>query len=111
MEHTYRFHTTAHMKDHNCDKYFILPDAIGDFRYRANNLKTAMSDFLDDIAERGYTISANAFRNREPIYTDIDKQCGYLFTCQADFRTDTGWSKQYFNLFVRIYEEILPDFY
>ena len=112
----YLFRTTATMKEYNCRKWWINSDVISDIEIDAENLKQALKEYQEIVINKFYIdISNNAIKNKSPMYIDTKsgvKQIGFVITASGDFdRGDyTGFSKQYFDLWIEISEKNDVDF-
>ena len=104
----YLFQTSATMKEYNNKKWWIDSDIIKDITINAESLNYALLKYQEFCDERhGVSISANAIKNKEPIYIDTEtgaEQCGYILTAKTDFCDDNNykWTAQYIDLWINI---------
>jgi len=112
----YEFDTTCTMKEYNNKKWWIDSGYVRRINIEAENLKSAILQFRDELENRYYiSVSNNAIRNKNPMYIDRKEntplQIGYVFTGKCDMQYDNGtWSAQYIDLWVRIRETKEIDF-
>ena len=110
---TYLFCTTATMKEYNSRKWWIDSKIVRDMEIQAENVLSALNIWRARVSS--VDISANAIKNRDPMFCDFKdgstKQVGYVITASTDFETDNyKWSKQYIDLWVTIKEIAFCDF-
>ena len=103
------FQTTTTMKPHNCKKWCIDRDIIGQLKIEAVNMTEALKQYIELVQDRHYIgISNNALRTKQGMYRDDKngepKQVGFVITGSCDFRDDEHykWSTQYIELWVEI---------
>lgn len=105
---TYRFETTATMKEYNRRKYWIDAGIVRPVKVQAENVKAALQLYRETVESRDYIqISDNAIKNPAPMYIDQKSgdplQVGYVITAATDIYTDDGRStKQYIDLWVDV---------
>ena len=105
---TYMFRTTATMKEYNRAKWWIDSNIIRTKYIHAENLKAALTEYARETAENNYiTISANAIKNRAPMYIDTKegtpRQVGYVITGKTEMQRDNGtWTTQFIDLWISI---------
>ena len=115
---TYRFETTATMKEYNNNKYWIDRGIIRPIIIQAETVKQALLKYRDIVAERDYIIiSNNALKNKNAMYIDTAAgeaiQTGYVLTGSTeiyDQSANINGSKQYIDLWVKIEIVSYPDF-
>ncbi len=104
----YFFQTSATMKEYNNKKWWIDSDIIKNIIIEAESVDDAILIYKEHCNDKhGVNISANAIKNKEPIYTDTEtgaEQCGYILTAKTDFCDDNNykWTAQYIDLWVNI---------
>ena len=106
----YLFRTSATMKLHNMNKWWIDPKMVGEMMIQAENVKEALTEYQKAVSEKAYiTISDNAIKTKNALYRDTEEgqavQIGYVITGSTEFEKGdhTGeWVKQYINLWVEI---------
>lgn len=112
----YLFNTVASMKEYNRSKWWIDSDIIKSIDIFADNITAALKEYQETVINDFYIdISNNAIKNKSPMYIDTKsgvKQIGFVITASCDFdRGDyTGFSKQYFDLWIEISEINDVDF-
>lgn len=113
----YRFHTSATMKEYNCDKWWIDRGIIPDMSISADSVRSALEIYRQRVNDEHYiTISANAMKNKAAMYRDMKDgstiQTGYVLTAKSYFedRSANVSSYQYIELWVEITELCYPDF-
>jgi len=109
----YLFCTTATMKDYNSRKWWIDSKIVRDMEIEAEDVLSALNIYRARVSI--VDISANAIKNRNPMFCDFKdgstKQVGYVITASTDFQTDNyKWSKQFIDLWVTIKEVSFCDF-
>lgn len=114
---TYRLETTATMKPHNREKWWIDSGIVRPVEVQAESVKEALTLWRNIVQERDYIeISRNALKTKNPMYQGYKdgrtEQVGYVITGKAEFdRGDyTGYCTQYIDLWVRITIVETPDF-
>lgn len=108
---TYRFETTATMKEYNHRKYWIDSGIIRPVKVQAENVKAALQLFRETVIERDYIdISKTAIKNPEPMYIDrkdgTTTQAGYVITAATEIEN----TKQYIDLWVSVSQLVPVDF-
>lgn len=104
----YMFRTTATMKEYNRKHWYIEPSIIGTKYINAESVREALQAYADEVTQHDYiTISANALRNKLPMYIDTPngqpQQVGYVITGKTEMqRNDYSWSTQYIDLWVSV---------
>jgi len=112
----YLFKTTATMKEYNCNKWWINSNVVSEISVDAENIHQALKEYQEIVTNKFYIdISNNAIKNKSPMYIDTKsgvKQIGFVITASSDFDRGnyTGYSKQYFDLWVEISEINDVDF-
>lgn len=113
----YRFDTTATMKEYNRAKWYIDPDIVRPFEIDAENLKTALAAWREYVQNDCYVeISESAMTRKSPMYVDQKDapplQVGYVITGKTEFERGNygGWSTQYIDLWVNVYQIGRVDF-
>lgn len=113
---TYRFETTATMKEYNRRKYWIDAGIIRPVKVQAENLKAALQLYRETVNDRDYIqISENAIKNPSPMFIDLKdgttKQTGFVITAVTEIETDNyKYSKQYIDLWVDVSRLAPVDF-
>lgn len=113
---TYRFETTATMKEYNARKWWIDSGIIRPVEIDADDLKTALEAWRDRVQDRDYIeISNNALRTKNPMYIDRDGdavQVGYVITGKTEFEDRDRYrtTTQYIDLWVTVKVVTTPDF-
>lgn len=114
---SYIFKTTATMKEYNNKKWWIDSNIVGEIRIAAENIREALEKYREAVEEKHYiTISANALRNKSPMYIDTKdgetKQVGYVITGKTEFedRDNYRWSTQYIDLWVSVLTVVDTEF-
>lgn len=115
---TYLFNTTATMKAHNRDRWYINADIIPVMYINADSVTEALNIYAERVRDEHYIdISTSALRRKYAMYTDTPSgdtvQTGYVITASMDFETEDPrepWSKQYIDLWVSIQLVSYPDF-
>lgn len=107
------FDTSATMKAHNTDKFYIDENIIPQFTTAAGNIAEALSTYVEHAGKYGVEISENAMRTKQPIYIDDEngnpEQVGYMLTGSTIFENSRYKStKQYINLWVEISNKTNP---
>lgn len=103
----YMFRATATMKPYNSRQWYIDSRIIPTKYIEADNLREALSAYAEEASSRHYiTISANAIRNRQPMYIDTpedSRQVGYVITGKTRMpREDGTWTTQYIDLWIMV---------
>ena len=112
----YIFKTQTTMKEYNRDKWWIDADIVPTIRVYAENVKQALKNYAEKVADKCYIdISNNAIKRPDAMYRDTEngtKQIGYVITGSTDFEKGnySGWSKQFIDLWVEIIEAKTPCF-
>ena len=105
---TYRFETTATMKEYNRRKYWIDAGIVRPVKVQAENVKAALQLYRERVESRDYIqISDRAIKNPAPMFIDQKDgdplQVGYVITAATDIYRDDGTStKQYIDLWVDV---------
>lgn len=114
---TYRLETTATMKPHNREKWWIDPAVVRPVEVQAESVKEALTLWRNIVQERDYIeISSNALKTKRIMCQDYKDgrtaQVGYVITGKAEFdRGDyTGYCTQYIDLWVHITIVTTPNF-
>ena len=114
---TYRFETTATMKEYNNKKWWINSDIVKDIEIEADNLKTALNTWAGKVSDDCYIeISKTALKRKQAMYIDTSsgeaKQVGYVITGKTEFedRDNYKYSSQYIDLWVTVKIVSFPDF-
>lgn len=115
---TYLFNTTATMKEHNRDRWFINADVIPAMNINADTITEALDIYAERVRNEHYIdISTSALRRKYAMYVDTPSgdpvQTGYVITASTYFETEDPrepWSKQYIDLWVSIQLVSYPDF-
>ena len=105
----YLFKTAATMKEYNAGKWWIDRDIIRNKSIQAEDVNKALAIYAEEV-NKGYMteISRNALKNKSPMYIDTSdgrvKQVGYVVTASSLFDKGdySGFSKQYFDLWIEI---------
>ena len=96
------------MKEYNRAKWWIDSNIIRTKYIHAESLKAALMQYAVDVTNNDYiTISANAIKNRNPMYIDTKegtpRQIGYVITGKTEFQRDNGtWTTQFIDLWISI---------
>lgn len=112
----YLFKTDATMKEYNCEKWYIDKDFIKDKIIIADTPRQALEKYIEEINKEHYDIvSKNAIKNKSPIYRDTKdgaQQVGFNITASMEFDKGDyrGWSKQFFELWIEMFELKNIDF-
>lgn len=111
----YIFKTTTTMKEYNNKKWFINSDVIPEFQVQATSINEALLKYKDYVYKEGIiNISDNALKTKQKMYVDtVDgvKQVGYVITGQTEILCENyKWSKQYIDLWVRIFTVVDTEF-
>lgn len=109
------FKTTSTMKEYNARKWYIDSGIVPEIRITAANLREALEQYRETVENKHYiSISANAIKNKNPMYIDTPdgepKQVGYVITGKTDFESNYKWVTQYIDLWVTILTVIDTDF-
>ena len=108
---TYLFLTSATMKKHNEDKYWIDRKAISPIEFDADSIAHAIQRYAKYVQDNHFvSISKHALTHKEPMYVDkqdgTTQQTGYVITGKTAFDYDRKYTEQYINLWVRVYNPV-----
>lgn len=111
----YIFKTTTTMKKYNNKKWYIDSDVIPEFQIKTTSINEALLKYKEFVYKEGIiNISDNALKTKQKMYVDtIDgsKQVGYVITGQTEILCKNyKWSKQYIDLWVRIFTVVDTEF-
>ena len=111
----YIFKTITTMKKYNNKKWYIDSDVIPEFQIKTTSINEALLKYKEFVYKEGIiNISDNALKTKQKMYVDtIDgsKQVGYVITGQTEILCENyKWSKQYVDLWVRIFTVVDTEF-
>lgn len=114
---TYRFETTATMKEYNRRNWWIDSGIVRPVEIDADDLKTALEAWREVVEYKNYIeISKNAMKTKSPMYIDGSDgdpvQVGYVITGKTDFEDRDRYrtTTQYIDLWVTVKVVTTPDF-
>lgn len=113
---TYLFKTSACVKPCDYKKWWVDRKVIGDFTVQSDSFLNAIAEFAENCNGKGYSISKNAIKNRQPIYHDSRKgdpvQTGFVFSAKTIFFDENRgkWINKYIDLWVDIFMISVPNF-
>lgn len=110
------FKTETTMKKYNCNKWWIVPDAVREFSVDADDLSAALDAYRNFVMEKSCVeISKSAFKKKQSMYVDTDsgpEQVGYVITGKTLFEDSDSckWTYQYIDLWITILTVVHTNF-